>query len=140
MPFELPLFEFDAESPALINPEAVATSGDVPERAVICFFRDVIEEVCGEGRAQVVGTFTWEHGTHALYRLQVGDQSIGVFHPGVGAPLACGLFEDVIATGCRRFVACGGAGAIMPGPDTHADGPQFVGDASGRLDCLGLDG
>lgn len=115
MTSDLPLLEFDAESPAVINPEAVATSGDVPERAVICFFREVIEEVCGDGRAQVVATFTWEHGSHALYRLQVGDQWIGVFHPGVGAPLACGLFEEVIAVGCRTFVACGGAGAIMPG-------------------------
>ena len=40
---------------------------------------------------------------------------MAVFHPGVGSPLACGLFEQVISTGCRKFVACGGAGALVPG-------------------------
>jgi hypothetical protein len=70
---DIPLTEFDADSAALIDPEAVSTSGEVPERAVICFFRDVIDEVCGDGRAQVVATFAWEHGSHQLFSLQVGD-------------------------------------------------------------------
>ena len=40
---------------------------------------------------------------------------MAVFHPGVGAPLAASLFEDAIAHGCSSFVACGGAGALVPG-------------------------
>ncbi len=115
MAWDIPLTEFDADSPALIDPEAVSTSGEIPERAVMCFFRDVIDEVCGDGRAEVVATFTWEHGSHQLLSLQVSDRRVAVFHPGVGAPLACGLLEQVIATGCRKFVACGGAGAVVPG-------------------------
>lgn len=35
-----------------------------------------------------------------------------VVHPGVGAPLAAGILEEVIALGCDRIVACGGAGAL----------------------------
>ncbi|GAA4659334.1 nucleoside phosphorylase [Kineococcus glutinatus] len=115
MTWDIPLAEFDADSAVLIEPEPGPTSGAIPERAVICFFRDVIDEVCGDGRAEVVATFTWEHGTHELFSLQVGERRVAVFHPGVGAPLACGLFEEAIATGCRTFVACGGAGAVVPG-------------------------
>jgi len=115
MTWDIPLTEFDAESAAVIEPEATVTRGEVPEHAVICFFRDVIDEVCGDGRAEVVGTFTWEHGSHELFSLRVGERRVAVFHPGVGAPLAAGLFEQVIATGCRAFVACGGAGAVVPG-------------------------
>ena len=115
MAWDIPLTEFDADSSVLIEPESGSTSGVIPEHAVICFFRDVIDEVCGDGRAEVVATFTWEHGTHELFSLPVGDRRVAVFHPGVGAPLACGLFEEVIATGCRKFVACGGAGAVVPG-------------------------
>jgi uridine phosphorylase len=37
---------------------------------------------------------------------------VALFHPGVGAPLAAGLLEGVIAFGCRDFVICGGAGAL----------------------------
>lgn len=105
MAWDIPFTEFDADSPALIDPLPVSTSGEIPEHAVICFFRDVIDEVCGDGRDEVVATFTWEHGSHQLFSLQVGDRRVAVFQPGVGAPLACGLFEEVIATGCRKFVA-----------------------------------
>lgn len=112
---DIPLTEFDGDSVGLIQPEPGSISGAIPEHAVICFFRDVIDEVCGDGRAEVVATFTWEHGVHQLFSLEVGDRRVAVFQPGVGAPLAAGLFEQAIATGCRKFVACGGAGAVVPG-------------------------
>ncbi len=115
MAHDMPLTEFDADSVGLIQPEPGSISGRIPEHAVICFFRDVIDEVCGDGRAEVVATFTWEHGVHQLFSLQVGDRRVAVFQPGVGAPLAAGLFEQAIATGCRKFVACGSAGAVVPG-------------------------
>lgn len=38
-----------------------------------------------------------------------------MFHPGVGAPMAAGMMEEAIATGCRKLMACGGAGAVVPG-------------------------
>ena len=111
----LPLAEFDGNSPALFDPSPAHIRGEVPDRAVVCFFRDVIDEVCGDGRADVVAETTWESGVHRLYRLPVEGGHVGVFHPGVGAPLAAGVLEEMIATGCRTFVACGGAGAVIPG-------------------------
>lgn len=115
MAWDLPLTEFDAESPALIEPHPGSISGEIPEHAVICFFADVIDQVCGHGRAEVVATFTGEYGSRELFSLRVGDRRVAVFHPSVGAPLACGVFEEVIATGCTKFVACGSAGAVVPG-------------------------
>jgi uridine phosphorylase len=115
MTSDLPLAEFDGSSPALFDPSPVAATGEVPDRAVVCFFRDVIDEVCGDGRADVVAETTWESGVHRLYRLPVDGGHVGVFHPGVGAPLAGGVLEEMIAAGCRTFVACGGAGAVIPG-------------------------
>ena len=37
---------------------------------------------------------------------------VAVVNPGVGAPLAAAALEEMIALGCRAFVACGGAGAL----------------------------
>jgi uridine phosphorylase len=37
---------------------------------------------------------------------------VTLFHPGVGAPLAAALLEEVIALGCDTFVVCGGAGVL----------------------------
>jgi hypothetical protein len=96
MAWDLPLTEFDADSPALINPRPVSTSVEIPQHAVICVFRDVIDEVCGDGRAEVVSTFTWESGNHQLFSLQVDDRRVAVFHPGVGAPQAvlCAVLDE----------------------------------------------
>ena len=115
---DAPILEFDSAIEAFIEPSAAARSIlGLPEAAVICFFQEVIAEACGSGRAQIVADLDWEHSTgdQHLYDLQLGDgRHIAVFHPGVGAALAAGIFEDVIAYGCKRFVACGGAGALSP--------------------------
>jgi uridine phosphorylase len=110
-----PILEFDADPTAVIDPTDLRGLSGVPERGVMCFFQEVILEACGEGRATELGRLHWEHGSHPLYELAVDDDRLLVFHPGVGAPLAAGLMEEAIAAGCRAFVACGGAGALVPG-------------------------
>jgi uridine phosphorylase len=47
-----------------------------------------------------------------VYVLHQYSQPVVLFHPGVGAPLATGLLEEVIALGCDTFVVCGGAGVL----------------------------
>ena len=39
---------------------------------------------------------------------------MAVVHPGVGAPLAAAFLEELIPRGGRAFVACGGAGVLVP--------------------------
>ncbi len=51
-------------------------------------------------------------GRHPIYVHEVQGQRVALFHPGIGAPLAAGLLEEVIALGCRNFIACGGAGVL----------------------------
>jgi len=36
------------------------------------------------------------------------------FFPGIGAPIAAAILEELIALGCRRFVACGSGGVLIP--------------------------
>jgi uridine phosphorylase len=110
---DFPLVEYDDTTAPVIAPRGVRAP--VPQRAVLCFFREVIEAVCGDGRAEVIAHLDWEHGAHSLYRLRVGDDEVAVVHPGVGAPVAVGIVEELIASGCTTFVACGGAGAVVPG-------------------------
>jgi len=37
---------------------------------------------------------------------------LSFFHPGIGAPLAIGMLEEMIARGCRKFIAVGGCGVL----------------------------
>jgi uridine phosphorylase len=84
----------------------------VPERAVLCFFQDVINKVIKDHQVNIAYTFKSELGENPLYKFDFQGISIAFFHPGVGAPLAAGFLEEAIAIGCRKFIACGGSGVL----------------------------
>lgn len=109
-----PILEFDPSPTAMIEPARVNQPSDVPEHCVICFFRDVLEEVIASG-AKVVRENRWEDGSHDLYEIEYEGRRVAFFHPGVGAALAGSLLEEVIAFGCRKFIACGGCGVLNRG-------------------------
>lgn len=107
-----PILEFDPSTSAVIEPSRVIAKGEIPEHCVICFFQEVISGLCAQGRALEVWAMRSEMGAHPLYALDVNGRPLGVFHPGVCAPLAAGLLEEVIARGGQKFIACGGAGVL----------------------------
>jgi len=107
-----PILEFDPTREALIEPSRVVTPMDAPEHCVVCFFQDVISRLCEECDAEVIAHERSEMGTHPVYEIDVEGKRCAVFHPGIGAPLAAALLEYVIALGCKKFVACGGAGVL----------------------------
>ncbi|RME87909.1 MAG: hypothetical protein D6770_08190 [Anaerolineae bacterium] len=109
-----PILEFDPERRALIEPTHVIKPRDVPEHCVITFFREIIEKVVVEHRAKILAENRWEDGPHPLYEFEYGGRRLAFFHPGVGAAMAANLLEEVIALGCRKFIACGGAGVLEP--------------------------
>jgi uridine phosphorylase len=107
-----PILEFDPEPIALIEPGRVNQKRDVPEHCVVCFFQEVLEQIIREHPARVIVENRWEDGPHSLYEIEHQGRRLAFFHPGVGAALAAGLLEEVIAFGCRKFIACGGCGVL----------------------------
>jgi uridine phosphorylase len=107
-----PLLEFDHTIPAIIEPSQVVQDISAPEVCVFCFFGDVIEDLQKQGRLRKISSHRWEDLDRPLYEMGVEGKRVGVFQPGVGAPLAAALMEEVIASGCRKIVACGGAGVL----------------------------
>lgn len=107
-----PILEFDPTPEAFIEPTRTVKRLDVPEHCVLCFFQDVIAAACAN--AACVHHLVSEIGRNPVYELAINDQRLIVIHPGVGAPLAAAFLEEVIALGCRKFIACGGAGVLMP--------------------------
>jgi uridine phosphorylase len=110
---ESPLLEFDHEEAKVKAADIVA--GTIPDRVVLSFFAEVIEERCGEGRADLAHELRWEGITTKVFALMTARGRVGIVHPGVGAPLAAGVLEELIALGGRYFVACGSAGSLVPG-------------------------
>lgn len=113
MRHEVPLLEYDPAPAAHIEPSKLLRAVDMAEHCVVCFFRDVIDAVVRERNARVVSLHNSELGPHPVYEIDVDGRRLAFFHPGVGAPLAAGLLEEVIAVGGRKFVACGGAGSLV---------------------------
>jgi uridine phosphorylase len=109
---EYPILEFDPASEAILEPNRLIHPIDIPEHAVVCFFQDVITKLSQQHKARVIKHLKSEIGTHPVFELNLDAKRLAVFHPGVGAPLAAGLLEEVIALGCRKFIACGGAGVL----------------------------
>jgi uridine phosphorylase len=110
---EYPILEYDANSEALIEPRKVIKPiPEIPKQCVICFFQDVINHLREQDRLLEVTALNSEMAKHPIYVFHHNNQPVTLFHPGVGAPLAAGLLEEVIALGCDTFVACGGAGVL----------------------------
>lgn len=108
-----PILEFDPDRRSIIEPSTFYQPLTNVNYCVMSFFREIIEKVSIEKKARRISTMRSEMGEHPLFIMEHLGTSIGFFHPGIGAPLAAGLFEEVIAHGFSKFVACGGAGVLQ---------------------------
>lgn len=109
---EHPILEFDDERPAVIEPSDVLAPIDVSDRCVLCFFGDVVAARASEPDARLAYECGSEMGTHPIYEIGEGEGRVVFAQPGIGAPLSAAILEEPIALGCRKFVVCGGAGAL----------------------------
>ena len=107
-----PILEFDPDPQAVIEPSKLLPKLPIPQHAVPCFFQDILATLVEQHHATIAFILKSEMGDNPLYELEVNGAKLAVFHPGIGAPLAAGFLEETIALGCRKFVACGGAGVL----------------------------
>lgn len=114
---DYPILEFDSERVAIIEPGRITRRIDLPECCVLCFFNDVIQSVDASEtiRTEIVHHIGSEIGRVPVYVVEHNGQPCTVVHPGVGAPLAAAFLEEIIALGCTKFIACGGAGVLNSG-------------------------
>jgi len=109
---EIPLLEYDGTVPAILEPSKLIAPRDVPEHCVMTFFQDVIDGYKEVGRLLELHRFGSERGHNPLYEMEINGRRLAIIHPGVGAPLAAAFMDELIALGCRKFIACGGCGVL----------------------------
>lgn len=113
MKADLPILEFDDVREAVIEPSRVVQPIDIPERCVLPLYHDVVSKLAAEGRlTHLTDLRSVVLGAFPVHRMEHEGASIAVAVPGVGAPLVAAIMEELIALGCRKFVACGGAGVL----------------------------
>jgi len=109
---DYPILEYDPSPTAIIEASCHIEPADVPEHCVPCFFQDVITRLLDEERAKEIACMGSEMGRHPLYEIEVKGRRVAVYQPGITAAFAAAMLEEVIAFGCRKFIACGGAGVL----------------------------
>ncbi len=114
---DIPLLEFDPDKKALIEPAMMHRKQDLPETCVMIFYADVIHKLSGEEilkKAYTLASYgiTIQPVDVFTARTPIGD--VAVVFPGIGAPIAAAILEELIALGCRKFVACGSGGVLKP--------------------------
>jgi uridine phosphorylase len=82
---------------------------------VICFFDEVVRAAVGE--REPTYRLRWEHGFHGVWDIERDGERLAICHPGCGAPLAGANLDVLVAMGCDRVIACGGAGTVAAGFD-----------------------
>ncbi len=107
-----PILEFDPAKTAIIEPVNIIRGVDAPECCVLCFFQDVLTRLAQKVPFQKVARQRSEMGMHPLWEFEFNGQRLAVFHPGIGDSFAAAMLEEVIARGCRKFIACGSAGVL----------------------------
>ena len=97
---------------AVIEPrEQIKKLDGMPTKVVLTFFRAETERLYEDIKIQKIYDLKSEMGLHPVYKFL--DEDIALVALGVGAPLAAGLFEEVIALGGETFICTGGAGTLL---------------------------
>ena len=108
-----PLLRFDPSSDVALDPQRILQPHpEMPAACVLCFFQDAIAARVAVDGGTLIRHLRSEIGEVPVHRLGDGAEAVALVHPGVGAPLAAGILEEMIALGAKRFIVCGGAGAL----------------------------
>jgi len=114
---QIPLTEFDPDRKALIEPDMLRvakTDIKPPEHCVMPIYGSIIEKLMQEGRLEKIYELYTPLVPIGIYKMEHEGKSITVSHPGIGSAWAGAHLEELIAFGCRKFVACGSAGVLTP--------------------------
>jgi uridine phosphorylase len=108
-----PILEFPGEGRAILEPFRLgAKDKPLPNRCVLCFFTEILKRERRRGRLTLARKLRGECEPIPVYRLGKGRQALTVSWPGMTAPFAAAVLEELIALGCNGFIACGGAGVL----------------------------
>jgi len=102
--------------PALIEPSALVErpTSPIPERAVMCFFPEIFDQLAKSGVAEIHRIEVPEHAIHPVWKLEGSGVPVAVARAGLGSPLSVIILELLIALGVKKVIVCGGAGALDP--------------------------
>jgi uridine phosphorylase len=107
-----PILEYDPAPRAVIEPSAIFKKIAISKHCVICFFKDIVDQIAASHNATVIFEDKGVYGSNRFYQFEYQGKPIVIFNPIVGAPVAAAFLEIAIALGCKKFIVCGSAGVL----------------------------
>ena len=102
-----PILEFDPDHRAKLCPEQ-PDAPLLPEKCVITFFREALEELVREQNLPPIAHLHSEIVDLPIYRLERRGEPVCVALPFATSPGAVCILEELHALGAEKFVVCGG--------------------------------
>lgn len=110
-----PLLEFDPTTRAFIEADAlISPRPDMPTACVLTWFRDAADRAVETTFGRRIFDLRWEDGPRPVYEIEHEGRRVALAPMPVGGAPSAIMLEQLIALGCRSFIACGGAGALRP--------------------------
>lgn len=106
---QYPIFEFDDNKAAKLNPTSFADRSFETNRLIITFFPEVMEKLADEGKIALERTIAGENPV-AVYRFS--DEDILITLGQVGCPACAGNLDLFNAMGITKVMFCGGGGVL----------------------------
>jgi len=110
---EFPILEYDDDKNAFIRPERLINPVEgIAKKAVLCFFVDAIEKIISEYPSKIVTHIKGEGLFLPVYEIKYNGENIVIVQALIGAPMAAAHIEVLTASGCRKYIVCGGCGVL----------------------------
>jgi uridine phosphorylase len=109
---DFPILEFDNQKIAVIEPTKVIKPINIADTALIIFFHEILKKQRINGNLKIIHTMKSEMGDIPVYETDYQGKRIAVVHPCVGAPLAAGILEELIALGVKKALVIGACGVL----------------------------
>lgn len=106
-----PVCEFDTRKDPIIHP-ANFLDKCLPEKCVVTFFRRELDQFVAENSLPVIACLKSEVVDMPIYEYVSGSDRFCITMAFCGGPGAAVTIEETHAMGCRKFIVCGGAGAL----------------------------
>lgn len=107
-----PILDFDEDDYSITMPEA-DKGFTIPERAVLLFMADEVEQYAKANDCRVLGGFNCVIKELKVYRAVIDGKEVAFMQAPLGGPAAVTVMEDLIGIGAKKIIACGCCGALI---------------------------
>jgi uridine phosphorylase len=112
---EFPILEFDGSRDVKIDPrKEIAPVPGMPERCVLCFFDEAINNMVEKYPNEIISRFGSEACDQfkPIYKVDFDGTPVALAAAFLGGPFAVGEIDEISAMGAKKFLCIGSAGVL----------------------------